>query len=273
MTDSQFPPGCDESARVALVVGASRGIGTTVAWSLAQQHCQVVLAARNTDALQAVTDKIVADGHSAIWQRTDVTDEDSVAGAVEATVRAFGRLDIAVNLANQTKPPAPLAETDTEGFDQGMATSVRGTFLAMKYQIPAMIQSGGGVITNIVSVAGVTAIPGLSTYVAGKAAIIALTKVAALDYATKGIRVNAIAPGPINTYRVNSPSADGPGRGIVATVPMQRIGQPEEVANTVLWLSSPAAAFVTGTVIPVDGGQLAGGIIPPRPARTEQASV
>lgn len=267
MTDSPFPAGPDAPARVALVVGASRGIGAAVAWSLARQHCHVVLAARNTDALQAVTAEIIADGHSAIWQRTDVTDEGSIAGVVEATVLAFGRLDIAVNLANQTKPPAPLAETDTQGFDQGIATSVRGTFLAMKHQIPAMIQSGGGAITNIVSVAGATALPGLSTYVAGKAAIIALTKVAALDYATEGIRVNAIAPGPINTKRVTTMPTNGPGRGIVATVPMQRVGQPQDVANTVLWLSSPAAEYVTGTLIPVDGGQLAGGITMPRPAR------
>jgi len=255
----------DDSASlpVALVVGASRGIGAAVARSLAE-HYRVVLAARDSAALQQGVEAITAAGGRAGWQQTDVNDETSIKRAVEATVDRFGRLDIAVNLANQTKPPAPLADIDTEDFDRGMATSARGTFLAMKYQIPAMLRSGGGVITNIVSVAGVTAQPGLSTYVAGKAAIIALTKVAALDYATAGIRVNAIAPGPINTQRVRAATAPGPGRGIVSTVPMQRVGQPADVADAVIWLSSPSAGYITGTVIPVDGGQLAGGVTLPR---------
>lgn len=254
---------------VALVIGASRGIGAAVSRSLADRY-RVVLAARDTAALEEGAETIRAAGGQAIWSRTDVTDEKSIKETVEATINAFGRLDIAVNLANQTKPPAPLAEIDADDFDRGINTSVRGTFLAMKHQIPAMLSSGGGVITNIVSVAGVAALPGLSTYVAGKAAIIALTKVAALDYATSGIRVNAIAPGPINTRRVIAATTNGPGRGILATVPMQRVGQTSDVANTVLWLSSQEAGFITGTVIPVDGGQLAGGVTLPPPARSEE---
>lgn len=258
-----------ESMPVALVIGASRGIGAAVSRSLAD-HYRVVLAARDSEALREGTETITAAGGQAIWRCTDVLDEASIKETVRATVSNFGRLDIAVNLANQTKPPAPLAEIDTDDFDRGIATSVRGTFLAMKHQIPAMLGSGGGVITNIVSVAGVAALPGLSTYVAGKAAIIALTKVAALDYATAGIRVNAIAPGPINTERVMAAAtAAGPGHGIVATVPMQRVGQTSDVANAVIWLSSPAAGYITGAVIPVDGGQLAGGVTLPRTVRSQ----
>lgn len=267
MINKPLPDNTD-SRPVALVVGASRGIGAAISQALSE-HYRVVLAARDIAALRKGTEAITAAGGQAIWQRTDVTDEASIKAAVEVTISTYGRLDVAVNLANQTKPPAPLAEIDTSDFDRGIATSARGTFLAMKHQIPAMLQSGGGVITNIVSVAGVTALPGLSTYVTGKAAIIALTKVAALDYATSGIRVNAIAPGPINTSRVVAAvAAAGPGRGITSTVPMQRVGQTSDVANTVIWLSSAAAGYITGTVIPVDGGQLAGGVTIPRPVRS-----
>jgi NAD(P)-dependent dehydrogenase (short-subunit alcohol dehydrogenase family) len=153
--------------------------------------------------------------------------------------------------------PAPLAEIDPAGFDQGIATNIRGTFLGMKFQIGAMLDSGGGAIVNMASVAGVNGTANLAAYVAGKAGIIGLTKVAALDYADQGIRVNVVAPGPILTYHLE---AAGPQAQRLAglSTPMHRTGTAEEVARTVLWLCSDESSFITGTVIPIDGGQLAG---------------
>ena len=153
--------------------------------------------------------------------------------------------------------PAPLAEIDPAEFDQGIATNIRGTFLGMKFQIGAMLDSGGGAIVNMASVAGVNGTANLAAYVAGKAGIIGLTKVAALDYADQGIRVNVVAPGPILTYHLE---AAGPQAQRLAglSTPMRRTGTAEEVARTVLWLCSAESSFITGTVIPIDGGQLAG---------------
>jgi NAD(P)-dependent dehydrogenase (short-subunit alcohol dehydrogenase family) len=231
--------------KVALVAGASKGIGAATAEAFASAGAHVVLAARDIAALRAVTDRIRDAGGDAIAVRCDVADATSVAGLVERAVGHYGRLDVAFNNATDGPLPAPLAEIDIGEFDRGIATNIRGTFLGMKYQIPAMLASGGGAIINMASVAGLNATANLAAYVAGKAGIIGLTKVAALDYADQGIRVNVVAPGPILTHHLQ---AAGPQARHLAgqSTPMRRTGQAAEVAGTVLWLCSPASAFITG---------------------------
>jgi len=186
-----------------------------------------------------------------------VTDVDSMQALVGQAVTTYGRLDYAFNNAAGGPMPAPLADLDPAEFDLGIATNIRGTFLGMKFQIGAMLATGGGAIVNMASVAGVNGTANLAAYVAGKAGIIGLTKVAALDYADQGIRVNVVAPGPILTHHLQ---AAGPRAQRLAgmSTPMARTGTAGEVARAVLWLCSDQSSFITGAVIPIDGGQLAG---------------
>ncbi len=243
--------------QVALVAGASRGIGAVVARTLATAGAAVVLGARDRAAVESVAAGIEAAGGRATAVSADVTGEDSARGLADRALAAYGRLDAAFNNAAAGPLPAPLADIDPAEFDRSIATSVRGTFLGMKFQIPAMLRTGGGTIVNMASVAGLNGTASLAAYVAGKAGIIGLTKVAALDYADQGIRVNVVAPGPILTHHLE---AAGPRAQQLAgqSTPMRRIGTAAEVAQVVLWLCSPQSSFVTGAVIPVDGGQMAG---------------
>ncbi len=243
--------------RVALVAGASKGIGAVTARAFAAAGAAVVLGARDIGALESVAAGIVAGGGRAIAVQADVADVDSMRNLVGRAMTAFGRLDMAFNNASGGPMPAPLAEIDPAEFDEGIATNIRGTFLGMKFQIGAMLDSGGGAIVNMASVAGLNGTANLAAYVAGKAGIIGLTKVAALDYADQGIRVNVVAPGPILTYHLE---AAGPQAQRLAglSTPMRRTGTAGEVARTVLWLCSAESSFITGTVIPIDGGQMAG---------------
>src|SRR5215467_10105123 len=243
--------------RVALVVGASRGIGAATAEAFAAAGAAVVLGARDIAALEAVAGRIEASGGRAVVVRCDVTDAGSARELVQAAVAAFGRLDAAFNNAAGGPPPAPLADIDPAEFDVGIATSIRGTFLGMKFQIPAMLRSGGGTIVNMASIAGLNGTANLAAYVAGKAGIIGLTKVAALDYADQGIRVNVVAPGPILTYHLEAAGPEAQRLAGLST-PMRRTGSVAEVAQTVLWLCSDQASFITGAVVPIDGGQAAG---------------
>ena len=248
--------------RVALVAGASKGIGATTAEAFAAAGAAVVLAARDIDALNAVASRIEANGGRALAVRTDVSDAESQQNLINQTLATFGRLDAAFNNATDGPRPAPLADIDPVEFDRGIATNVRGTFLGMKYQIPAMLQTGGGAIVNMASRAGLTGVAGLAAYVAGKAGIIGLTKVAALDYADQGIRVNVLAPGTILTHNLER-AGEQAQRGAAMATPMGRIGTTAEVANTVLWLCSDQASYITGIVVPIDGGQSAG-VKPPQ---------
>jgi len=243
--------------KVALVAGASRGIGAATAQAFAAAGAAVVLGARDIAALESIADGIVAGGGRAIAVRADVTDEGSMRDLAGQAMTAFGRLDMAFNNASGGPLPAPLADIDTAEFDLGIATNIRGTFLGMKFQIGAMLAGGGGAIVNMASVAGVNGTANLAAYVAGKAGIIGLTKVAALDYADQGIRVNVVAPGPILTYHLEAAGPEAQRLAGLST-PMRRTGTADEVARTVLWLCSDESSFITGTVIPIDGGQLAG---------------
>jgi NAD(P)-dependent dehydrogenase (short-subunit alcohol dehydrogenase family) len=247
----------DKQLRVAIVVGASRGIGADTAKAFARAGYAVVLGARDADALARMVDEITSQGGRAIAAKTDVADIDSMRALVGRAVDEYGRLDAAFNNANDGPMPAPLADIDPDEFDLGIRVNVNGTFLGMKFEIPAMLASGGGAIVNMASVAGVRSMTNLAAYVTGKAGVIALTETAALDYADRGIRVNVVAPGPILTHHLQRAGAEAQ-RLAAASVPMGRIGTTTEVADTVLWLCSGASSFITGATIPIDGGQLAG---------------
>jgi NAD(P)-dependent dehydrogenase (short-subunit alcohol dehydrogenase family) len=243
--------------RVALVAGASRGIGAVTAEAFAAAGAAVVLGARDTAALRVVAARIEARGGRVLAVGTDVADVDSIRNLVDQAVTTYGRLDVAFNNATDGPRPAPLADIDPDEFDRGIATNIRGPFMGMKFQIRAMLQSGGSAIVNMASLAGVSGTANLAAYVAGKAGIIAMTKVAALDYADQGVRVNVVAPGPILTHHLEAAGPEAQRQAGLST-PMRRIGTPAEVAQVVLWLCSEQASFVTGAVIPVDGGQSAG---------------
>jgi len=245
------------NGKVVLIAGASKGIGAATAEAFAAAGAAVVIGARDMAALESVAGRIKERGGQALAVRTDVSDVASMRGMVDAALAEFGQLDMAFNNATDGPRPAPLADIDPDEFDRGIATNIRGTFLGMKFQIPAMLATGGGAIVNMASRAGDIGVANLAAYVAGKAGIIGLTKVAALDYADQGIRVNVLAPGTILTHNLER-AGEQAQRGAAMATPMGRIGTVSEVAQTVLWLCSDAASFITGAVVPIDGGQSAG---------------
>ncbi|MES2055408.1 MAG: SDR family oxidoreductase [Pseudomonadota bacterium] len=243
--------------KVALLIGASRGIGAETAIALARAGAKVMLAARDDNALRRVALAIETEGHQVDFHSIDAGEEASVDHLVGRTIERFGRLDIAFNNATDASMPRPLAEMSAADFDRAIRVNIRGTFLGMKYQVPAMLANGGGSIINMASLAGVQGVANLAGYVTGKAGIIALSKVAALDYADRGVRVNVLAPGPILTHHLEAAGEQAQRQAALAT-PMRRLGTVGEVADAVLWLGSDHSSFVTGAVLPIDGGQSAG---------------
>jgi NAD(P)-dependent dehydrogenase (short-subunit alcohol dehydrogenase family) len=244
--------------KTAIVTGASRGIGAATARALAAAGASVALAARDGDALERLAESIMSTGGRALAVSTDIGEPAAIERLVARTVDAFGGLDIAFNnAAGGGHPPTPLTDVAVEDFDSALAINLRGTFLCMKHQIPAMLESGGGAIVNMASTAGLEAVGGLAAYVSSKHGIVGLTKVAALEYAARGVRVNVVAPGPILTEQLVR-AGEAAQQGAAQAVPMRRIGTPEEVASTVVWLCGDGASFITGTVVPIDGGKLAG---------------
>jgi NAD(P)-dependent dehydrogenase (short-subunit alcohol dehydrogenase family) len=244
--------------RVALITGASRGIGASAAEAFARAGAHVVLAARDEAALERVAAAIRTAGGQALVVPTDVGDAAAVEHLIGRTVGELGRLDAAFNNAGGSGHlPTPLAEVNVDDFDATIQTNLRGVFLCMQHEIRAMLRTGGGAIVNVSSTAGLSGVRGLAAYAASKHGVIGLTKSAALDYAAQGIRVNAIAPGPIMNDRIRQvPEAHR--APIAAAVPMGRIGQPGEVAATAVWLCSDHASFITGATLSVDGGRMAG---------------
>jgi NAD(P)-dependent dehydrogenase (short-subunit alcohol dehydrogenase family) len=238
-----------------LITGASRGIGAGCARAFLAAGASVTLAARDGDALETFAHSLGAEDRvHAI--AADASDPEQVSDLVATARRRFGRIDAAVNNAGTSHRPVPLADLPLDEFDRVLALDLRGVFLAMRAEIPAMLESGGGAIVNVSSTASSKGVPGLAAYAAAKAAVTALTRTAALDYAGEKIRVNAIAPGPILAGPILAapPEAREQAAG---WVPLGRLGRPEEVAAAAVWLVSEQASFITGATVPVDGGHTA----------------
>jgi len=243
--------------KVVLITGAGSGIGRATALRFAAEGGNVVVADFNEEAGQATVHQIEQAGGTASFVKTDVADSASVQAMLAHTVATYGRLDVLFNNAGVGGSQAPTASYDEAVFARTLGIDLFGVFYGMKYALQQFERQGnGGVIVNMSSMAGVKAEPNMVAYSASKFAVIGMTKTAALEYATKGIRINAVCPGLIDTEAVRALSDEL--RQLYATKqPMQRIGTPDEVASAVLWLSSDAASFITGIALPTDGGHSA----------------
>lgn len=244
--------------KVVLVTGAAFGIGEAAATAYASQGAQVVLADMD-DAGEQVATNLCAKGYKAVFQRCDVSKAKSVADLFAFIQGTFGRVDIAFNNAGIDIETSKLAEGSEDTFDSIMDVNVKGVWLCMQHEIQSMLKTGGGAIVNTASVAGLGAAPKMSIYAASKHAVVGLTKSAAVEYAKKGIRVNAICPAVIDTnmYRRALAGDAKKAMAIGAMHPVGRIGTVDEVVSAVLYLSSDSAAFTTGVTLPVDGGSTA----------------
>lgn len=245
----------DFTGKTALVTGAASGIGRAVARSFAAHGARVVLVDVDAEGLKTAAGTITDAGGEALSLTADVSRGDDVERVVERTLAAFGRLDVACNNAGVEGEQAPTAEATEANWDRVLGINLRGVWLCMKAEIPAM-QAHGGSIVNVASIAGLVGFPGIAPYVSSKHGLVGLTKTSALDYAQQGIRVNVVCPGAIETPMIDRfAHGDAQAReGLERMHPMGRIGQPEEVAAAVLWLASDAASFVTGQALAVDGG-------------------
>jgi NAD(P)-dependent dehydrogenase (short-subunit alcohol dehydrogenase family) len=247
------------AGRVTLVTGASSGIGDAAARRFAAEGAVVVAAARRLDRLDALVAELRASGRDALGVKCDVTDEDSVRAAVDATVERFGRLDCAFNNAGVGGGQRRLHELDTTKFDEVIATNLRGPFLCMKHEIPAMLASGGGAIVNTSSIGGLVGATRNNDYAASKWGLAGLVKCAALEYAQQGIRINAIAPGPTSPSEMfDRWTADAEMRETVAgQAPMKYIAHADDMARAALFLLSDEARWTTGVIFPCEGGMSA----------------
>ena len=247
----------DLSGKVAVVTGAGRGIGRATALALARRGAIVVAANRRTDDGEKLVAEIAASGGEAHFMATDVAQPDQIKRLMDGAMTRCGRIDIVFNNAGYQEPRTPLADTPEETFDRVFDTNTRSVWLGMKYALAHMVPQGGGAIVNCASVSGLrNPNPGLSLYSASKAAIVSLTRSAAMEYADKGVRINAVAPGRVVTdMMLGSKIMDM--SVVAAGLPLRRMGKPEEVAEAVAWLASDAASFVVGHVLCTDGGFMA----------------
>src|SRR5438094_10551240 len=246
------------AGKVAFVTGAGSGIGRATALAFARVGASVVVGDVADQGNQETARLIEQEGGRALAVRCDVTQTDDVKAALEKTGETFGRLDFAFNNAGiEPKKPAPTADYDEEEWNRIIDIDLRGVFLCMKHEIPLMLAHGGGAIVNTSSGAGIIGIKGSPAYTAAKHGVIGLTRAAALDYAGQNIRINAVCPGYIATPmmdRFTGGTSEGRAK-VISEEPIGRMGQPEEIANAVLWLCSDAASFVVGHALVVDGGQ------------------
>lgn len=247
------------SGQVALVTGAANGIGRATAQAFAQQGVKVVVSDVDAKGGETTVELIRAAGGEATFIRCDVTRDAEVKALVEGTVAAYGRLDYAFNNAGIEIEKGKLADGEESEFDAIMGVNVKGVWLCMKHQIPVMLEQGGGAIVNTASVAGLGAAPKMSIYAASKHAVIGLTKSAAIEYAKKKVRINAVCPAVIDTDMFRRAYEADPKKAEFAAAmhPVGRVGRVEEIASAVLYLCSDNAGFTTGIALPVDGGATA----------------
>jgi NAD(P)-dependent dehydrogenase (short-subunit alcohol dehydrogenase family) len=245
------------TGKVAFVTGAGSGIGRATALAFGRQDASVVVADRSEESNQETARMIEELGARSLAVKCDVTRAEDVKAALDKAVEAFGRLDFAFNNAGSEQAITATADLTEDEWDRIVNINLRGVFLCMKYEIPLMLQHGGGAIVNTSSGAGVKGFKGQAAYAAAKHGVIGLTKSAALDYASQNIRINAVCPGIIETsmmQRFTGGTSEGRER-VIAQEPVGRMGKPEEIGAAVVWLCSDAAAFVVGHAMVVDGGQ------------------
>ncbi len=243
--------------KVAIVTGAASGIGKEIALLYAAEGAKVVVSDINEEPGQATVREIEAKGGGAVFVKADTSSPADSEALVAQTVKRFGRLDVACNNAGIGGPQVPTGEYPIEGWDKVIGVNLSGVFYGMRYQIPAMLAAGGGSIVNIASILGQVGYRNAPAYVAAKHGVVGLTKAAAVEYASKKIRVNAVGPGFIRTPLLDANLTPEARAGLAALHPIGRIGESGEVAELVLWLSSDKASFVTASYYPVDGGYLA----------------
>lgn len=241
------------AGKVAVITGAGSGIGRSAALLFAREGAQVVCA-----DISGREQNVAAEiGAAAVGVRVDVAEAAHVRAMIDTAISSFGRLDVLFNNAGMSGQRGPLAEIDEASFDKVVAVNLRGTFLGMKYGIPAMLSSGGGSVINTASASALVGWKSLAAYAAAKGGIVQLTKSAALDYAKQGIRVNAICPGMTWTGLAGAADDSTPPTDLIPPQPLNRWGRPDELAAAALFLACDESSFVTGTAIPVDGGYVA----------------
>ena len=239
--------------KVGIVTGGGTGIGRATALAMARAGASLVIGNRGAQPGEEVVRAIEQAGTRAVFQVTDVSKPEDAKALVERAVNEFGRLDLAFNNAGMDGEQVPLHEQDIEKASFLFDVNIKGVFYCMKYEIEQMLKTGGGAVVNTSSIFGLNGYPGWSLCVATKHALTGMTKAAALDYAKRNIRVNAVGPGPVETPLLAKGTGGDP-HSYAAFVPMGRIGQPDEIADAVVWLLSDEARYVTGHTLPVDGG-------------------
>ncbi|WP_439674020.1 SDR family NAD(P)-dependent oxidoreductase [Embleya sp. MST-111070] len=252
-------PTYDFTGQVAFVTGASSGMGLAAARAFAESGAAVGLADIDEAAVDKAAKELTDAGHQALALLCDVTDEDQVAAAVDRTVETFGRLDMAYNNAGIMPPPTDAADESAEQFDRVQNVNLRGIWASMKHELRHMREQGSGAIVNCSSLGGLVGNPGRAAYHASKHGVIGMTKSAALEYGSRGVRINAVCPGTIATPMVDAMVEGGEldRDRAEAGQAIDRLGTADEIAQAVLWLCSPGAGYVTGIALPVDGGYTA----------------
>jgi NAD(P)-dependent dehydrogenase (short-subunit alcohol dehydrogenase family) len=247
------------SDSVVLITGALAGIGRATAFAFAKEGAKIVVSGRKDEAGQALAAELKGLGSEAIFIRADVRHEADVKGLIDGTIARFGRLDIAVNNAGTEGQPGPVTDQTAESYNNTFDTNVLGVLFSMKHELLVMQEQGSGSIVNVSSTLGRKGYAGASVYAASKHAVEGLTKSAALEVAGRGIRINVVAPGPVQTGMLNrfTGNSDEVKEQFAAHNPSQRVGRPEEVAQTIVFIGSDKANFLTGESIAVDGGMLA----------------